>query len=605
MKVNIQKLQGGGATFTPIVRSAPTRSTPSTSNSQQSQSQSSLLSDDLYKKLLGEGITNDVNAFVESIMQLESGSGSMYPYLSSQNQSSVLRQMGQINQLMRSAKDFKESADTAKKNEAWYETAVGGHGELYVKDESGLVKAITLDSFTKNPEYKPLTVAELYLERELNPQLTNQNQVFNVGNNSVGLSKITEHIKGLIAAFGTEEISETKTYSKSQVLQQLGALTGKKPTAEEAEGVKKLLEISQTPGDYVKVLQENSSERRYANKAAKYIWSTLGDSAQKKLKVTATLNGITGPEELILDMILGQTNAKTKTDITPDTVSASGSGADGEFKDKPITPFELFHNGKTGKKDFIWNDPATGKTFNLVATGISKLTSVEGKPLGMSTLRTILNTEVGTLVDTSKAFYGDQKVDPNDLQNIIYNGNDAARVYMPVSANGAPDYNKLKEIKTLEEQIVLDPNLTSEQINKIFAERGLSFVQVDNNKQYIMNNRFKPFLVMYGYTGEDALSTHNNSKIKALSSTEEDGVVDTLKTVWTNEKVENPPIGWDWATTYYSGMIAIPYRDDSSMYTASIAKNLLSQQVNLEHALAKQKLQNATKVNADSNLLFK
>ena len=40
----------------------------------------------------------------------------------------------------------------------------------------------------------------------------------------------------------------------------------------------------------------------------------------------------------------------------------------------------------------------------------------------------------------------------SDLSNIAYDGNEAARVYMPVASNGAPDYSRLEQIKRLEKE---------------------------------------------------------------------------------------------------------------------------------------------------------
>ena len=46
--------------------------------------------------------------------------------------------------------------------------------------------------------------------------------------------------------------------------------------------------------------------------------------------------------------------------------------------------------------------------------------------------------------------------------------------------------------------------------------------------------------------------------------------------MWTKEKVDAPTGHWDLTTTYYKGLIAVPYREDSSIYAASIAGMLLT-----------------------------
>jgi len=607
MKVNIKKLEGGGfATFTPVIASTPNQGQSAKTSAQAAPASTSILDEATFKELLTKGgLVNDTNSLVSELAKMESGSQN--PYTQSSNRSLSLRMIGKVNELRQSKELWKEAMMTSKSTGGIGELAVGGYGEVYSKDKDNKIITMSLSDY-KSSEDKPklLTVAELLNERQYNPNVTGRNDLFNAANNSIGLNKITTHINSVISAFGTETNETSNVYTKQQITQQLTALTGAKPTEEVKDAMQTLQSIANTPGELYKVSRTNSSERRQALKAVDYIWKTLGTNAQQKLTATSVLSGEDDPRKFILSMIGNQTNESQETDISPYKMPGNSSdGNDGEFKNKPITPFELAHNGKTGKQIFNWNDPTTGKTFDLVATSVFRVGSVEGKPLGMSTLKTVLNTEIGSLVDTNKAFFGDQLITSNDLQNIVYDGNAGARVYIPVTSSGAPDYNKLKEIQALEKQIFADKSLSPQQINEMFHKHGLTFIQVDGNKQYVMNDRFKPFLVMYGYTGEDANSVKNNGKIKALSSNEEDGVIQSLKDTWVNDKVVKPPIGWDWTTTYYSGMIAIPYRDDSSMYAASIAKNFLAPQVTLDYARTAQNEANATRLNASSGLIFK
>lgn len=612
MEYKIQKFQQGGgwASFTPVIYQQPATESSKTESKDDKKSKntiSSLLSDDMFEKLVGDGLINDVNLFINNIVKLESSS--INPLLQSNNRHTALKLIGKINELKQNKKYWDESVQTAKSNGSYGEIAVGSYNELYVKDGDGNVKQIDLNTYkqTKDKEnFKVLTVAELMNERQYNPKLVGQNSLFDVANNSIGLDKITDQIGKIVKSIGMISKEETNSYSGEMLKQQLSSLKiNKKPTQSEIESINELSKILSVESDYYKITDKNSSNSQYVTKALNYIWTTLGQSAQNKMTAVAITNGMNNPQELIFNLLTSQ-DVTSNRSIVPEKNpgSSSSNDSDGGFKNKPITPFELSHNGKTGKQIFNWNDPSTGKTFDLIATSVFRVSSVEGKPLGMTTLKSVLNTEVGTLVDTNKAFFGDQLITTNDLQNIVYDGNASARVYIPVTSSGAPDYNKLKEIQELEKQVFSNKSLSPQQINEIFHKHGLTFIQVDENKQYKMNDRFKPFLVMYGYTGEDANSVKNNGKIKALSSSEEDGVIQSLKDTWKNDKVAKPPIGWDWTTTYYSGMIAIPYKDDSSMYAASIAKNFLAPQVTLDYAKTSQNKEKATKLNASSSLIF-
>lgn len=80
MKYEIRKMQQGGgfATFTPILESAPVvpatgGSSKSTSKESDEDSSGDLLTKNLYSKLIGNGLVNDVNYFVDKIAALSSG----------------------------------------------------------------------------------------------------------------------------------------------------------------------------------------------------------------------------------------------------------------------------------------------------------------------------------------------------------------------------------------------------------------------------------------------------------------------------------------------------------------------------------------------------
>lgn len=599
--MKFKKLQGGGfLTFTPVISSQGEK--PSTgSKSEEKKSGNGILDDTTYKELVNNGgLINDVNNFVKQLSTLQNSSAN--PFSNPTNTSSALQLISKVNEMRQNRVMWEKALEHNEKENSSGEVAVGASGEVYVKDKDNKIQSMSVSSYLKNKDkVQILTNTELLMERQMNPQLTNQFGIINVAGSSIGMNKITDHISAIISKFGQETTNNTRAYSKDQVLSELGKATGKKPTAEEARGIETLMSIASTPGDYYKVTQNNSSERRQAMKGAAYIWRTLGEGAQKKLTATAALNGVESPTQFIIDMISTQTDESSTSEITPiDDPTKEGKIKAAVTAD--ITPFELFHNGKLGKKIIPWNDPSTGKTFNLVATGVSKLMGMDGKPIGANTLSNVLKTENGSVVNSNKAFFGDKKIDLNDMNKLVYDGELAMRVYAPVSSDGGPDYHKLEELKKLEEQISKNPQLSSNQINDIYAQRGFSYVKVGENKEYIMNSRFQPFLMFSGYGTDEMKVTKENSKIQPLTGDEEDLVKEKLKEVWTEAKVKEPT--GHLYTNYYKGMIAIPYVEDSSIYTTSIAKNLNSAKSNLTDARIKQEKSKGTVLSANSQSIW-
>lgn len=599
--MKVKKFQGGGFIYTPFIdvpsvgSSSPVQSGgDSSSGDSKIKNSTGILDDKVFNKLIDTGgLVNDVDNLVTKLHELQNSSAN--PFLNTANSSTALRMISEINKLRQSKEIWKEASRNAVSQGSLGEVAVGNSGEVFVKDKDNKLKAVTVSEYKRNSDsLKLLTNAELLQERNYNPNLTGNDNLSSIVNSSVGLGKITDHIKGIISAFGSTSFADEKTYTKEQVKdmrERLGASIGKIPTQDQVQALKLLNDVMESPGSYAKVRIDKSTEKDQLMNAAKYIWSTLGTAAQNKLRVTANLNGYDSPINIILDMANNQTDESTSTTITPiDETTAKGSGSssssgDDGFKDKPLSPFEILHNGKTGKQIFNWNDPNTGLTFDLVATGVSKLMDASGKMLGMSTLQKVLDTETGMLVNTNKVYFGNNVINLNDLKNIIYDGREAARVYMPVTINGAPDYRKLEQIKELEKLVLENEEMTPEEINELFSKNGFEYVKVDKDKKYIQNNNFKPFLVMSGYTGHKADIVQNNPALHAMTSTEEDGVADSLRQTWANEKIKDAPIKkFDLFTTYYAGLVAIPYKDDSSIYGSASNKNMLAPQVSLEHA---------------------
>ena len=603
--MRVKKFQGGGfATFTPIVNTMPTSKSSTKTETDTTKASTSILSDDVFKELLkGDFLVNDANNLVKELVALEAGSPT--PYTQANTRSMALKMIGKINELKQNKNYWQDAINRAKENGGLGEVAVGTSGEVYAKDENNNIQAISLAQYNKQKDkVKLLSVAELMNERQYNPNLIGKNSLFNVAENAIGLDKITGSIKDIVSMLGKETTKTEDYYTKDQARKYLSEMGGKEPTASEQEGISILNKIINNPGELAQVQSEESSERKHLDKALNYIWDTLGTNKQQKLMATSVINGRKNPKELILDMLVFGTDESKSLGVTPKAANIGKSKAAGEDKPKDITPFEILHNGKTGKRIINWNDPSTGKTFELVATGQGRLSTVKGKPLGFTSLRDVFDSENGTLVRTDQAFFGDKKINISDLSDIAYDGNEAARVYMPVASNGAPDYSRLEQIKRLEKEAFSHSDWGPDEINEFFAKRGLEYVQVNQNKEYIVNDRFKPFLIMSGYTADEASATKDNSKIKALDSSERDFVKDALNAMWAKEKVDAPTGHWDWTTTYYKGLIAVPYREDSSIYAASIAGNILAPQTSIDQANVNRLTQQGTRINANPNLIF-
>lgn len=578
MEYKIRKMeQGGGfATFTPFLDTLPSAPMP-TATSNTSSEPTSIIGEDMFKELMTKGgLSNEVDALVAQLVKLENESAN--PYLKSSNRSMALKMISKVNELRQNKNLWDDAIKVAKESGGLGEVAVGSSGEVYTQID-GKIKAISLGTYNKHRDSMQLmTVSELLTARQKSPQLINQNGIFDVANQAIGMNKITDHINDMIKAFGTETNINSNYLTKDQLADNLAnRFSGRKPTGDEINAVKSLEEISKNPDLLYKVKTEDSSERRQAMKAVNYIWKTLGVQAQQKLTASAAINGEANPQQFILDMIATNTDEKKSLEITPEKTPGTDT-SEGSKRDRSLTQFQMFHKDKlmTPNTTFASNDPKMGILFRGSVGGVSPIIAPNGDNIGMNTISTILNSGYNAFLKSNEAFFGNKKINTSDLNNVVYDGQDAAKVYMPVGNDGGPDYEAFGEFKDV--YAIYEANKdswTPKQSEDHFKKNGYT-IKIDEKYEdgqqvkVIRDNAYvKPFLVMYGYTNDATeLINGNEDWVTPLSSDEEDAILPSLKMAWTvgtgkTTKDMSPNKGWN-IEDYYKGMIAIPYRTEAS-----------------------------------------
>ena len=596
--MKIKSLQGGGLlTFTPFIESPTTGTSRNYSLKESSKSDSGpknstgILDDEIYKELVNKGgLMNDVDYLVQKLHSLQSAV--VNPFMDSSNSSSALKMISEINRLRQSNEIWKEAKRFARSQDSLGEIAVGHSGEVFIKNNDNKIQAISASEYKKRRDsVRLLTNAELLHERNQNPFLVGNDNISSVVGSSVGLTKITDHIKGIISAFGTTSFSDEKTYTKAQadeIRKQLGQSVGQTPSREQMESLQVLNSIIDSPGDYAKVKLEKSTERGQAMKAARYIWSTLGSAAQNKLRVTAIASGVDNPVELILDMISNQTDESTGTTVTPvdEKTAKGGSGSeseDGKPQIKNMTQFQMFFKQSLNGvwTDFMMNDPKIGSLFRGAVGSKGPLVDKNDDPIGTIKLSEVLtNHQYNSLVDTSKIYLGDNKVSSEDLNNIIYNSaEDSGIIFVPTKSDGSPDYESLERFNEANQVFEANKsNWTESQIRNHFKRYHFDVNVQDSEQDGVSvkvlaeSNNVKPFLVMSAYTN-DAVENivENKNRLSRLSSQELDQMKPYFESIWTigsgkSSKNLTPRNPWyKFGTPYYKGALLIQVKPEASV----------------------------------------
>lgn len=594
--------------FTPLSNRPTQQRAQTTQQEAKKEDPKTIIEEEMYKELIkgGVGLRSDINKWVDQVMALESSSE--YPYLENQNINNIGAKIKIWNEIRENYRNYKDAFDLAKNQGGLNEVAVGNGGELFVKDKGAKLKSISMSEYSKNRDkYNPLTVYELLQEREINPNLAFNNSIYSVIDTALGTEKIIDSIAQLVDKVGSFSHTLTSTKGDPQLINEAKEIasefTGRKPTGEELASLGKLEQILKSPADYNEIKEHTKSSGKYISSALGYIWNSLGREKQLKLSAVAVMSGLENPKELIFDMLRSNKDEAYEMDIKPvDVDKATGvSASSGPMSD--LSLLEIQTSAKSGTSTIPWNDPVTGLKMNLVGDRIELIKDVKSNDMiPMGPLENLLNSHTGALLEKNNVYFGDKKIALNDIKNIIIDPTSgSARVYMPVDTSGNPDYDILKKVEEIKKSLPKD--LTPEELNKELKARGLNWIQVDNNFNFIPSGiKFKPFLLAYGYVDERSSIWEGNKEVKELDGTEEDSVEDIISGMYKNLKAGSPTGMFNWFNTYYKGNILIPYQENASTIASSLSNNIFDQKSTIDEVQSARKLSAARNINATSEI---
>lgn len=594
--------------FTPLSNRPTQQRAQTTQQEAKKEDPKTIIEEEMYKELIkgGVGLRSDINKWVDQVIALESSSE--YPYLENQNINNIGAKIKIWNEIRENYRNYKDAFDLAQKQGGLNEVAVGNGGELFVKDKGAKLKSISMSEYSKNRDkYNPLTVYELLQEREINPNLAFNNSIYSVIDTALGTEKIIDSIAQLVDKVGSFSHTLTSTKGDPQLINEAKEIasefTGRKPTGEELASLGKLEQILKSPTDYNEIKEHTKSSSKYISSALGYIWNSLGREKQLKLSAVAVMSGLENPKELIFDMLRSNKDEAYEMDIKPvDVDKATGvSASSGPMSD--LSLLEIQTSAKSGTSTIPWNDPVTGLKMNLVGDRIELIKDVKSNDMiPMGPLENLLNSHTGALLEKNNVYFGDKKIALNDIKNIIIDPTSgSARVYMPVDTSGNPDYDILKKVEEIKKSLPKD--LTPEELNKELKARGLNWIQVDNNFNFIPSGiKFKPFLLAYGYVDERSSIWEGNKEVKELDGTEEDSVEDIISGMYKNLKAGSPTGMFNWFNTYYKGNILIPYQENASTIASSLSNNIFDQKSTIDEVQSARKLSAARNINATSEI---
>ena len=484
-----------------------------------------------------------------------------------------LSSMNEIAKLKYSQKAYEDARNVAVANDAMNEIAVGANGEIALYDsENQKVKRGSLKQLQDSDgKLMALTNGQLLTMRANSPNLAFDDQVFDIVNNGIGMSKIATHIKSIAGTIGSMEtkiegISEVQSKRIKSGLQILAGTEG-------------------TPDGFYKVTNDKKESSANVKAALNYIYNILPKNYRTILELNSNGKG----QELIYNMLVSQVNNFEKQDIAPLTGKASDKDNSKEGSEGlKLDAATALISGK-GYQGAIEFNPGTSYavTVNARHSGFQKKS---GENMGSGiTMQEATTSTLDKVLDWNKATLGGSRLNPTGYNRIMINSDDVVGVDLPVGSDkNTPDFTMLQKLQVLDQELlkkgIEDTPNNWKQINQVCQEIGLpAKYKNDGSLNEYSWNRFAAFQV----TADDSVLVDKNAILSdILGVVEDDNVREQYEQVIQKDN-KNYKLGSGFLglgkQALYQGTVFVPINSSYVASALSGGQNISMQQAtNLE-----------------------
>lgn len=522
-------------------------SSASASKSSKDDDDFKLLDQSVINEVIKNGLPNEVNHFLNSLQALEKSS----PFTKDLNRSQLIALAKEAAHIIHNKKQYEEDLKTMEKNESASDYALNSYGGLYVQDEKGKIKSISLKDYDENRDkYMPLTYGQIAQSRAYGDNAAFDSTMLASMREGIGTKKIAEKIKTLVKALGNQEVSEQEYQTAIEVM----GRHLKQPTHQQQQGLQELAYAFQELGDdaLFSVLQEESSPNMKA--AMQYIMNSLGNDEKKTLKAKAFIEGdsSTTPESMIMAALGSFTTTKQKYSEKTSSTTNSKVNANAQLKASESyyqTAPEALFAGTVNREEmtFTNSDFKNGYAIKLQGSVMGQLSDDKNKVYDRGPLRYRLEESgFSKYCDTSKVYYGNKEISAEALDKIMYDGGSVGRVWVPTDGHGNIDWNTFLTTHQVMTKLNEDPQFQqldkaqqALKMNEVFRAYNIP-VQMDNQGNMLhRGQKMEPYILMYGYAKDDQL-TKGNSYVKDIVGKDKDAILDTMERIYEGLGLKDP-----------------------------------------------------------------
>lgn len=451
MRLNIRKLQSGGLVYRPLTENAEGQPDLAPQQQQAAQ-QPSGLDKDILKSMLGEGVTNDVMAYSETINNAFSEYSTLDPIMrnSAYGRSLVNTMKGDwaaLNMLKRNKQILDRGAEQAKDQKALDEIAITSFGVVVQDNETGQLREVSHEDFANiinsgNKKYRALTNAELLNEREYNRNLAGDTISLNSLSSSIGMPIVKEQIWKILQYVNENKSSNTRIGNTARALGDL-----------KANADKGIFDVEK--------MESIESNKQQMEEAVNATWLNMEENSKSLLKARAVILGAKPGEvdKVAKELMVSLLSPKSKTVVETKISEKYNEGATKSMYGDPAQPtaelgyWESFVEGLGSDKMIELNK---GTSYSFVATGkvLGPFRSSAGATYGMKALSKM--PELDSALDMDNVYIGNQKISRSSLSSLIYSGGKVEQMELPAVIDGEnirPDLDMAKRLGDAEKEL--------------------------------------------------------------------------------------------------------------------------------------------------------
>lgn len=577
--MKIKSYAGGGIAYLPTTTIGGEAAVAASSSSNSSKVPG--FADKIIDMVRSEGIDSDVNAFLNQVERTLNLANDP----TGQNLS-----MREILQLARSASSiktnytmFKEAQKALDSEDAWGDVATDSRGFIYTwNQESNKIEKVAPSAYNAEKQLA-LTNQDLLNFRWNNIDTRYDTSIITDVTKAVGMKTISTYLIDLVKNFEQSEVTGYGSKTNSEIASGLKALVSHLDTNGNTIGDL----ITAGPDGLYKLTQKATIKDAHIDKAINYLAQSLNSDMRHALVAKAAVEGYT-PEAYLVELLDIYTGRSITADYdTTTSRAANGSGEGGSSGSKiqqtlaesyvtgsNVVPMQMIPIAPNNSKTTLYAPAQNVQSVRLDRSG------QPGQPMPISNLRTVIQDSyaIGNVTNRGTVVFGDQLIDENQLNGLIYTGTDMYRVILPFKVvdgrHIVPDFelqNKLNDIvengknqgadiTTInrylnqecpgarynpETQTIELPNNRKHAFLTFGAQAASNYVDFNADSEYItkVNN---PNVDVYKNAVQYGYATHSKNDEK---STEASGMGPAL-------------FGWGTSNKIYEGMVYLPISND-------------------------------------------